>query len=66
MVCQLMAEHGVLTKETHLTTLRFAPPLIIEEADLLQAIEIFAQSLEMLAPVRRGKKALSSLSESLV
>jgi ornithine--oxo-acid transaminase len=66
-VCQIMAEHGVLSKETHATTLRFAPPLVIEDSDLLQAVEIFARSLEMLMPVRSSKKSAEfSLSESLV
>ncbi|CAM4402820.1 ornithine--oxo-acid transaminase [Paenibacillus tarimensis] len=35
---QLMAE-GLLCKETHETTIRFAPPLIIEEADIDWALK---------------------------
>ena len=41
-----MLRRGVLTKETHETVIRFAPPLIIEEADLLQAVEVFHDALE--------------------
>jgi ornithine--oxo-acid transaminase len=41
-----MLRRGVLTKETHETVIRFAPPLIIDEADLLQAVEVFHDALE--------------------
>jgi ornithine--oxo-acid transaminase len=61
-----MARHGVLTKETHATTLRFAPPLVIEETDLLQAVDVFEQSLKKLTPVRLANKPNEfSHSESL-
>jgi ornithine--oxo-acid transaminase len=33
-VCAALAERGVLAKETHGLTLRLAPPLVIDEADL--------------------------------
>lgn len=38
-ICLKMLEHGVLTKETHRTTLRFAPPLVItkEQIDVVVA-----------------------------
>ena len=45
-VCLAMLRRGVLTKETHETVIRFAPPLIIEEADLLAAVEVFHDALE--------------------
>lgn len=45
-VCLAMMRRGVLTKETHGTVIRFAPPLVIEEADLLQAVEVFHDALE--------------------
>ena len=46
-----MLRRGVLTKETHGTVIRFAPPLIIEEADLLAAVEVFHDALvEAAAP----------------
>ncbi|WP_036259707.1 ornithine--oxo-acid transaminase [Methylocapsa aurea] len=44
-VCLSMARRGVLTKETHATVIRFAPPLVIEEADLLQAVDLFHDAL---------------------
>jgi ornithine--oxo-acid transaminase len=33
-VCERLAAHGVLAKETHGTTIRLAPPLVISEEDL--------------------------------
>ena len=34
VVCERLAERGVLAKETHGTMIRLAPPLVISEADL--------------------------------
>jgi ornithine--oxo-acid transaminase len=45
-ICLAMMRRGVLTKETHDTVIRFAPPLVIEEADLLAAVEVFHDALE--------------------
>ena len=52
-VCLAMARRGVLTKETHETVIRFAPPLIIEKADVLAAVDVFAAALEDCAPRRQ-------------
>ncbi|HUZ39091.1 MAG TPA: ornithine--oxo-acid transaminase [Streptosporangiaceae bacterium] len=38
-VCERLATRGVLTKDTHGTTIRLAPPLIISEADLDLALD---------------------------
>jgi ornithine--oxo-acid transaminase len=48
-VCLAMMRRGVLTKETHASVIRFAPPLVIEEADLLAAVEVFHDALEEIA-----------------
>lgn len=37
--CEALMELGLLCKETHDTTIRFAPPLVIEQADIDWAIE---------------------------
>lgn len=37
--CEALKEKGLLCKETHDTVIRFAPPLIIEKADLDWALE---------------------------
>jgi ornithine--oxo-acid transaminase len=38
-VCQRLASRGVLAKDTHGTTIRLAPPLVISEADLDWALD---------------------------
>jgi len=54
-VCLAMLRRGVLTKETHNTVIRFAPPLIIDEADLVQAIEVFHDALAEAAAHKLGR-----------
>ena len=44
-VCIKMAENGVLAKPTHDHIIRFAPPLVITEEELAQAIEIIKKSI---------------------
>jgi ornithine--oxo-acid transaminase len=41
----LLAEGGVLVKDTHGSTLRFAPPLVITEAEIDWAVDRFASIL---------------------
>lgn len=38
-------ERGVLAKETHETTLRLAPPLVVDEADLDWALDRLTEAL---------------------
>ncbi|MBP7334434.1 MAG: ornithine--oxo-acid transaminase [Niveispirillum sp.] len=47
-VCELLMEQGVLSKETHDTTIRFAPPLVIDRVDLDWALDRFADTLSRL------------------
>lgn len=44
-VCVKMAENGVLAKPTHQHIVRFAPPLVITEEELRDAIEIIKKSI---------------------
>ncbi len=44
-VCERMMAAGVLAKDTHGQTVRFAPPIVIEEADLHHALDVFEASL---------------------
>jgi ornithine--oxo-acid transaminase len=44
-VCERLAERGVLAKDTHGSTIRLAPPLVIEPADLDWAVEQLAAVL---------------------
>ncbi len=45
-VCLAMLRRGVLAKETQESVVRLAPPLVIDEADLLRAVEIFRDALK--------------------
>lgn len=48
-VCELLAERGVLAKDTHGSTIRLAPPIVIEHADLEWAVDQLAAVLEELS-----------------
>jgi ornithine--oxo-acid transaminase len=47
-VCERLLAHGVLSKETHETVVRFAPPLTITQEELDGAVDIFAVVLREL------------------
>ncbi len=44
-VCLALLKHGVLTKETHQTVVRFAPPLIITEEQIDHTVDALKQVL---------------------
>lgn len=44
-VCVKMAENGLLAKPTHGHIIRFAPPLIINDEQLMEALEIIKKSI---------------------
>ncbi len=44
-VCLKMAENGLLAKPTHGDIIRFAPPLVISEEELIEAVEIIRKSI---------------------
>ena len=37
-ICERLLERGVLAKDTHGSTIRLAPPLVVDEADLRWAV----------------------------
>ncbi len=45
-VCYKMAELGLLAKPTHGDKIRFAPPLVITEEQLMECVEIIRKSIE--------------------
>ncbi len=51
-VCEALMEHGVLSKETHETVVRLAPPLVIDKADIDWAVEQLRDVLSELDRVR--------------
>jgi len=44
-VCEALAERGVLAKDTHGSTIRLAPPIVVEESELDWAVEQLAAVL---------------------
>lgn len=44
-VCVKMAENGLLAKPTHEHIIRFAPPLVITEDQILEAVDIIRKSI---------------------
>jgi ornithine--oxo-acid transaminase len=48
-VCMKMAELGLIAKPTHKHIIRFAPPLVITESELLEAVAIIKNALESFA-----------------
>nr|WP_319398069.1 ornithine--oxo-acid transaminase [uncultured Carboxylicivirga sp.] len=48
-VCVAMKENGLIAKPTHEHIIRFAPPLVINEEQLLEAIDIIKNTLAKLA-----------------
>ena len=44
-VCVKMKENGLLAKPTHDHIIRFAPPLVINETQLHEAIELIKESI---------------------
>ena len=47
-LCLQMKENGLLAKPTHGDKIRFAPPLIITEEQILECVEIIRKSLSVL------------------
>ncbi len=45
-VCEALMERGVLAKDTHGSTIRLAPPIVVSEQDLDWAVEQLAAVLE--------------------
>ncbi len=45
-VCLKMAENGLLAKPTHGHIIRFAPPLVITEEQIMEAVQIIKKSIE--------------------
>lgn len=48
-VCLKLRDNGLLAKPTHEHIIRFAPPLVITEAELLEAIAIIKKTIEGLS-----------------
>jgi ornithine--oxo-acid transaminase len=49
LVCEKLLERGILTKDTHHTVVRFAPPLIITRAQIDETVTALRQVLAELS-----------------
>ena len=56
LVCERLIEAGVLSKETHETVIRLAPPLVISKEDLDWAIDRIAEVIGVLGPQERHRQ----------
>jgi len=54
--CKLLARRGVLTKETHDSVVRFAPPLVIKKNEIDWALEQIGATLDDVASARERNK----------
>jgi len=55
--CERLLEKGVLSKETHQTVVRLAPPLVVARADLDWALDRFEEVLHEVGSTRRRVQA---------
>ena len=60
--CERLLEKGVLSKETHRTVVRLAPPLVIERDDLDWALDRFEDVLREFDRTRRPSRAALALA----
>ncbi|MBI4727692.1 ornithine--oxo-acid transaminase [candidate division TA06 bacterium] len=51
--CERMMKLGMLAKDTHAQTIRFAPPLVITKKEVDWAVKLIAKALEMDVPVAK-------------
>jgi ornithine--oxo-acid transaminase len=45
-ICMKLAENGLLAKPTHGNIIRFAPPLVMDEEQLLDCVSIIINTLK--------------------
>jgi ornithine--oxo-acid transaminase len=45
-ICMALRDNGLLAKPTHGNIIRFAPPLVINEAQLLDCVDIIIKTLK--------------------
>ena len=48
LLCEIFQKNGMLAKPTHGDKIRLAPPLVINKAQVIEAIQIIERSLDML------------------
>ena len=48
-VCERLLDRGILAKDTHGSTIRLAPPLVVEREEIEMAVDRLAEVLDGLA-----------------
>ncbi|CAK7223364.1 ornithine aminotransferase [Sporothrix bragantina] len=54
-LCLLLKEKGVLAKPTHGNIIRFAPPLVITDEEMQQALKVIGEALQELPTVAKAE-----------
>jgi ornithine--oxo-acid transaminase len=49
-ICIKLMENGLLAKPTHGNIIRFAPPLVINESQILECVSIITATLKSFEP----------------
>jgi ornithine--oxo-acid transaminase len=62
LICEKLLEHGVLSKDTHHTVVRFAPPLIVTKAQIDEAVTALRAVLQELGGEEESADALHELT----
>jgi ornithine--oxo-acid transaminase len=62
LICEKLLERGVLSKDTHHTVVRFAPPLIVTSAQIDEAVTALRAALQELGGEEEGADALQELT----
>jgi ornithine--oxo-acid transaminase len=57
LICEKLLEHGVLSKDTHHTVVRFAPPLIVTRAQIDEAVTALRTVLQELCGEEESAEA---------
>lgn len=55
-ICLKLRDNGLLAKPTHGNIIRFAPPLVMTEEQLLDCVDIITKTLKEFEPVHQGAK----------
>ncbi|MDO4264410.1 MAG: ornithine--oxo-acid transaminase [Deinococcus sp.] len=61
-ICMRMAEKGLLAKPTHGNIIRFAPPLVISEQDLMRGVNIITETLKEFEGVAQGNVPMQEVN----
>ena len=63
-ICERLAERGVLTKETHETVVRFAPPLTITREELDWGLDVVEQTIREATAARLSRRVRQAVTST--